>query len=247
MSPYFYFCPSCATPYKAIEAVLPRLYVAAPSEGELIEKKAPHVWTLFWSFAGVLLGTAILSYILFRDSHPDVALLVRMAGLVAVTAVFASMHWRSLAVQLKRLGFLRWEALVGLAALAPLLAVNYYYHSWILRLAGVDEGDLFLNRLREMGWGDTEMILAICAFPALVEELAFRGLVQHWLQAAIRPWRALVLASLLFMAMHASIISAPILFAVGMLLGWTKLRTGSLYPAMLIHFLHNYVVIEYFW
>jgi membrane protease YdiL (CAAX protease family) len=44
--------------------------------------------------------------------------------------------------------------------------------------------------------------------------------------------------------MHFSIISFPYLFCVGMLLGWTKLKTGSLYPSMLIHFLHNLAVIE---
>ena len=33
---------------------------------------------------------------------------------------------------------------------------------------------------------------------------------------------------------------------VGLLLGWVKWKTGSLYPSMLIHFLHNYIVLEYF-
>jgi membrane protease YdiL (CAAX protease family) len=46
--------------------------------------------------------------------------------------------------------------------------------------------------------------------------------------------------------MHFSIVSFPYLFALGVLLGWTKWKTGSLYPSMLIHFLHNLVVIEYF-
>ncbi len=80
----------------------------------------------------------------------------------------------------------------------------------------------------------------------MTEEIAFRGLVQHWLQIAIAPWKGLVLASALFMALHFSAISAPYLFAVGMLLGYVKQRTGSLYPSMLIHFLHNLVVITFF-
>ena len=56
----------------------------------------------------------------------------------------------------------------------------------------------------------------------------------------------LALASALFTMLHFSVISAPYLFAVGMLLGWTKYRTGSLYPSILLHFLHNYVVVEFF-
>jgi membrane protease YdiL (CAAX protease family) len=48
------------------------------------------------------------------------------------------------------------------------------------------------------------------------------------------------------MALHFSVMSAPYLFAVGMLLGWAKQKTGSLYPSIVIHFLHNFLVIAYF-
>ena len=56
----------------------------------------------------------------------------------------------------------------------------------------------------------------------------------------------LIAMSFLFAAMHFSIASLPYLFLVGMLLGWVKWKTGSLYPSMLIHFLHNLIVIEFF-
>ena len=90
------------------------------------------------------------------------------------------------------------------------------------------------------------MIVLFCLFPAVVEEIAFRGLVQHWLQTAISPLKAMLPASALFTALHFSVLGAPYLFMVGMLLGWAKWKTGSLYPSMVIHFLHNLVVIEYF-
>ena len=57
---------------------------------------------------------------------------------------------------------------------------------------------------------------------------------------------AVLIASALFMALHFSVLSAPYLLLVGMLLGWAKLKTGSLYPSMLIHFLHNFIVISFF-
>ena len=56
----------------------------------------------------------------------------------------------------------------------------------------------------------------------------------------------MVVASALFAALHFSVLSFPYLFAVGMALGWVKWKTGSLYPPMLMHFLHNYVVVAYF-
>ena len=32
----------------------------------------------------------------------------------------------------------------------------------------------------------------------------------------------------------------------GNLLGWVKWKTGSLYPSILLHFLHNLIVLEVF-
>jgi membrane protease YdiL (CAAX protease family) len=120
--------------------------------------------------------------------------------------------------------------------------VNWGYHTLLQELLGADGS--YFDELREAGLSTGAMIFSFCVIPAVTEEIAFRGLVQHWLQAAIKPMGALILASALFAGMHFNVISFFYLFAVGMLLGWTRLKSGSLYPAMLIHFLHNLIVIE---
>jgi membrane protease YdiL (CAAX protease family) len=142
-------------------------------------------------------------------------------------------------------GFDRPAAWLGLAALAPLLAANYFYHGWLIDELGL-EGPTLAESLRDAGLTEATLLVFICVFPAVVEEVAFRGLMQHWLQVAIRPWRAMVLASTLFAAMHFSPVSMPYLFAAGMLFGWVKYKTASLYPSILLHFLHNLVVLEFF-
>jgi len=246
LDPFYYFCPVCATPYKKVESVLPALRVAPPTDGQLIEKKAPHVTTVFWTYFAVVVGSAVLCFLMFEDDRLALRLLVQTVLLFVTTCVFASMHWPSLVVQFKRFGFGKPAALYGLLALVPVLAINYGYHGWIIRELG-GERALPFDRLRESGLGEPALILFFCVFPAILEEIAFRGLVQHWLQIAIRPLRAMVLASFLFMVLHFSIISAPYLFGVGMLLGWVRWKTGSLYPSILIHFLHNLIVLEFFW
>ena len=133
----------------------------------------------------------------------------------------------------------------GLGLLIPLLFLNYGYGELIRQLAGeaMSDVDPFLELRKAVGpWG---MILLIAVFPGVTEEVAFRAMVQHWLQIAIKPRHAIILASALFMALHFNILGAPYLFMVGCLLGWVKYKTGSLYPSMLIHGLHNYVVIAY--
>jgi membrane protease YdiL (CAAX protease family) len=238
----FYFCLACATPYQHPDNVVPIEMPLALTEGMLIQRKAPQVATLFWTFFAVIIGTAVLCALIFQDREIGLHILIQSAILFVVTLVFASIHWKSLAVQFKRLGFLQWHPYAALGLLAPLLCVNYLYHGWIRTLAGAEDP---LSKLREDQLGMGVMVLLICVVPAILEEIAFRGLVQHWLQTALRPWRAILVASALFTALHFSIVSFPYLFCVGMLLGWTKWKTGSLYPCMLIHFLHNYVVIAY--
>ncbi len=246
LEPGYYFCLTCATPYKAVESVLPRPRPAYLSDGRLIAKKAPHVATLFWTYFAVVVGAAVIGFVLFRADEPALMLVLQAGCLFITTCIFAVRHWPSLVVQFKRFGFQHRAALVGFLVLPVLLLINYLYHGWVMRTLG-GEGSPLLSRLRESGLGEPALILLICASPAILEEIAFRGLVQHWLSIAIRPFHALVLASVLFTILHFSVISAPYLFAVGMLLGWTKMKTGSLYPSMAIHFLHNLIVLEFFW
>lgn len=244
LNAFYYFCTACGTPYKAIEAVVPAASPRPLSEGELVTLKAPGVAPLFWTYFAVVLGAAIFSFVLFRERRPDLQLFLNDVAILVTTAAFALVYWRSLAVQLKRIGFDHAAAFLALALLPVALAVNFGYHSFLTDTLGLRESH-FLERLRGLGISEATLIVSFCLFPAVTEEIAFRGLVQHWLQTAIQPWRAVVFASFLFTVLHFSILSFPILFGIGLLLGWAKWKTNSLYPSMVIHFLHNYIVITY--
>lgn len=241
----YYFCRSCATPYQEEERVLPRRYVRILTPGERIQQKAPAVARLFWTYFAVVVGTSVAVQILLGDDLPGVALFVFDLVLGVTTAFFVVAYGRSLVPQLKRIGFDHWEAWAALLMLLPLLLLNYGYHTWLTDLMGAG-GESFFTKLREEGVSEAALLFSICVFPAVTEEIAFRGLVQHWLHVAVPAWTAIALAAALFAAMHFSVLSAPYLFLVGLLLGWARWRTGSLYPSMVIHFLHNFVVLEYF-
>ncbi len=240
----YYFCLNCATPYQTVESVLPAVYVAPPSEDELIRRRAPHAWPLFWTYFGVVVAVAFICYFAFGPEQCVWGTIFASVALFVTTCVFAGIHWASLAVQFKQLGFMHPAAWLGLAALVPLLAVNYGYHEVFLRSLGVGGLDTIAEMRESLGRGG--VVFLVCLMPAVVEEIAFRGLLQHWLQIAITPMRAVLLASALFTVMHFSILSAPYLFGVGVVLGIVKWKTGSLYPSMLIHFLHNLAVVELF-
>ncbi len=240
----FYFCLTCGTPFQNPELVLPYVAPLRPTDEQLIQRKAPHAWPLFWSFAAVLIGTAVLCALLFKDDREDLRMILTTTALFITTCIFGAMHWRSLWAQFMRPGFTHWAAWAGLAILVPVLAVNYGYHGWITQM--LPDKLKEAQQLKANGLNFATMLFFFCITPAILEEIAFRGLLQHWLQVAITPLKALVLASALFAAMHFSVVSYPYLFGVGMLLGWVKWNTGSLYPGMVIHFIHNFVVMTVF-
>jgi CAAX protease family protein len=245
LSAFYYFCLACGTPYKPLETVLSPARPRQLTDEELVRIKTPQVATLFWTYLIVVVSVGVLSYLLFREERIELEIFLNEIAILATTCVFGWIYRKSLAVQLRTIGFDQPIAYVALALLAPLLGLNYVYHGFIMELLDRKHADIF-DKLRDSGISNASLILTFCFFPAVLEEIAYRGLVQHWLQTAIVPWKALVVASFLFAFTHLSILSLPYLFLVGLLLGWAKQRTGSLYPSMLIHFLHNFVVIEFF-
>jgi len=245
LSAFYYFCLACGTPYKSLASVITPARPRSLSDEELVRLKTPQVATLFWTYLAVIIGVGLSTFILFREDRPDLHLFINEIAILMTTCAFGWFYRRSLLVQLQNIGFDQPAAYVALAALVPLLLLNYGYHAFFIKVLHAHGADSF-DKLRDAGVTDGSLIVTFCLFPAILEEIAYRGLMQHWLQTAIAPWKALVVASFLFAATHLAILSLPYLFLVGLLLGWTKQRTGSLYPSMLIHFLHNFVVIEFF-
>ncbi|BDG61672.1 CPBP family intramembrane glutamic endopeptidase [Caldinitratiruptor microaerophilus] len=82
------------------------------------------------------------------------------------------------------------------------------------------------------------LILFMAGVPALAEEFAFRGLVLSGYRS-LGPSAAWVAAGLLFGLMHMSLLRLPNLAGLGMLFAYAVQRTGSLIPAVVMHFTNN--------
>jgi membrane protease YdiL (CAAX protease family) len=99
-------------------------------------------------------------------------------------------------------------------------------------------------------WGEFFMAIIIMAFfPALFEEILFRGALQNILE---RWWKAPLLAimvsSLLFSLIHMSVFLFLSRFVLGFVLGLMYQRSKNLWVNIIAHFLNNTVaVIQLFW
>ena len=73
----------------------------------------------------------------------------------------------------------------------------------------------------------------------LVEELVFRGLLYGWLESRWGGGVAFVASSLAFAAAHVEPAHAFLVLPLGLLFGWLRWRTGSLWPSLVAHMANN--------
>lgn len=112
---------------------------------------------------------------------------------------------------------------------------------YVLQLGGYNLTQISLP-MDNFGWLVLALIL-MALLPAIFEELVFRGILLNGLRKGLSDISALFISALMFALMHGSIQQLVYPFALGLVLGWLAMRTGSTFTSMLVHFLNNAIVI----
>ena len=92
-------------------------------------------------------------------------------------------------------------------------------------------------------------IVCIAGLAAVGEELLFRGVAQRLLIKWFKsPWAGIIIAAFLFSAMHVQFYGFLPRFVLGILIGAIYWYSGSLWTAMLAHFIYDaaLIVLVYF-
>jgi sodium transport system permease protein len=91
----------------------------------------------------------------------------------------------------------------------------------------------------------TWQVLALLALlPAICEELAFRGFILSGLRRMKDPAMAVLVSSLFFGIAHPVLQQSLTAFVVGLVIGYISIKTRSILPCMLFHFLHNALLLS---
>jgi membrane protease YdiL (CAAX protease family) len=81
--------------------------------------------------------------------------------------------------------------------------------------------------------------LVVSIVAPIAEELTFRGLGLAVTTARWGVWPAVAVTSVAFGAAHGLVVALPILTLFGVVLALVRVRTASLYPAMVLHGVFN--------
>ena len=137
-------------------------------------------------------------------------------------------------------GRMRMAWVLAAPVLALLLLFNALYHQVLRQQFGVApqvvpyaRGNLL------MVW-----VLVICLQPAVIEELFFRFLMFGCLRSVMGGNAVVWITAVMFAAAHIFMpLSIPVLFVLGIFLGYARLASGSIYLPIVLHFVHNAVVM----
>lgn len=83
------------------------------------------------------------------------------------------------------------------------------------------------------------MTLFVAIIPAILEEIAIRGIL-------LQPLRrfgdgfAIVVSAVIFSLLHGNMVQVPYTIIAGIYFGYVVVATGSLWPSIILHFLNNF-------
>jgi membrane protease YdiL (CAAX protease family) len=233
---------------------------AAPDEVAPAVVRPPKVWkfigTTLWGlfaftamFAGQL---AVTAFFVRMSSGATVALLtdgflISLSVIMGLPAVLAAL-W--LATHLARIPFAAYLALRGaswknfLAGSVSLIAIIMAWDA-LSRATGRDVTPGFMVDVLKSAQADGALwllVISFCVAAPVTEEILVRGfLYRGWSESFLRPAGAIILSSAVWTAMHLQYdwFFFGEIFSIGLLLGYLRYRTGSIWLTIFVHGLNN--------
>ncbi len=136
--------------------------------------------------------------------------------------------------------------LIGMSAWA--FAHEAFVFAEAIGIGGLDADKIAnaqaaVQRMREASpW----LLISVFAIaPAVIEELCFRGYLFSSFGSVLSPPRTIIVTSILFGLFHVLTGNALLIerfipsTLIGLMIGWVAFRTGSVLPGIVVHFVHN--------
>lgn len=210
------------------------------------------------AFSGTVIVYVVLSFIFsivsqltdFSESGDSYIYISYIVSPVAITIALAALTRfarRPLAgmlpVRMSPPGAAKWCAVAVLLAFGLLFSLSWLNIGFerLLRLIGYDASPSYFP---DLSGGRVALALFVMALlPALFEEALFRGVLLQSIKEETGHLNAVLLCGMCFALFHASALQTIYQFACGCAFALLAIRSRSVLPGMLAHFLNNATII----
>lgn len=178
-----------------------------------------------------------------HDITSTVQIVTALAGSVLTIALFAWRRWSPYSGAY--INTRPWFTLFWVACLAVGLMMPVAYATELLHFSAPDD----LNKLFAGMMSHDLGFIAIGIVGPLAEEMVFRGAILRTLNEMLGHrlrWVAIAVSALLFAVVHGNMAQGFAAFLLGLALGWMYVRTGSIVPGVVFHWVNNSIVVLVF-
>lgn len=239
------FCPTCGGAWSAAHECQQRGDV-------LVQKKRgrrTELWSTVWftlAIMGILfLGMIVSAYGVDRGDSDAIFWVLESCQLLmlVVTVAWGAVRWRR-SMKWFRLPRARYWAFAVVGGFAT---YGLAMLSMLVTKAMFGEAVFDAEPLMFEGIGFVTAVLTVAVMPALAEEMAFRGVMIDGFKRELGFRDTAIVTALLFMLVHFQVFSFFHLVAMGLGAAYLRRCSGSLLPSMLMHFVHNFLVVAVFY
>lgn len=212
---------------------------------EVVQKKlVPDRWqelrTVGWLYGLLLLSSLVFGLAQYAESSFDPVLWLTFIDGIVILA-FAARYRAEILALLRPATFDRnaWKCLAR-ATLVQFVALGAVFY--LLEWTGIPF-ERITHEMQRHDYQLWQLYLLWSLAPAFFEEIAFRGIIYDRLRTVLGDKEAWLVQAALFSVLHLSPVIFLTHFAMGLIFGWLRMRTGSLIPGMILHALWNAAII----
>ncbi len=195
---------------------------------------------------------SIVIRVWFHDVKPDgpqAIIITTSAASILLSVLFVALKWCPVSrnyIRTRPWHTILWSAALALGMVIPLTWLEEQLpESWVTNV---------LNEEMALIMKSPEGYFSVCMLAPLMEEIVFRGAMIRALKNTFASmkngeWIAISISALLFALAHLNPAQIPHAFVVGLLLGWLFVKTGSIVPGVIVHWINNsisYVFVNMF-
>jgi uncharacterized protein len=141
----------------------------------------------------------------------------------------------------------RWGRLPRYLGIQILISAAVYLLCLLIQKLTQSEAQNSIEHFQQYSMPLLIATISTAVFPAITEELAFRGILFTQLLKLTSGTSTIIVTGIIFGLLHFSFLSFLWLIPVGFFFGWIRYKENTIIYGIFCHFLHNFlmVMIEY--